>query len=229
MNKFFDSLATLLFVILTNYIIWNFRTIYWKNDKVDKIRKRTDDDAFDQKNENERELIIEQLQLIHLYFSRIFDRFIFDETQKIKSMLIIIYKTLTTFEIRYVNMLNVIFMMNKSIDLIDFLNMFFKNINSKLFHSTRTNYVNAKRELLIIEQMLPADDMIYYDYLFNSTIFKSFAITAIDGTHIMLSNVANDVIFFILRLIVLRRTVSSIISNVHDVNIRIDVELPHDI
>ena len=229
LNKFFDSFATLLFVILTNYIIWNFRTIYWKSDKVDKIRKRIDDDAFDQKNENERELIIEQLQLIHSYFLRIFNRLIFDEAQKIKSMFIIIHKTLTTFEIRYVNMLNVIFMMNKSVDLIDFLNMFFKNINSKLFHSTRTNYVNAKRELLIIEQMLSADDMIHYDYLFNSTVFKSFVITAIDNTHIMLLDVANDVIFFIFRFIVLRRIVSSIISNVHDVSIRIGVELSHDI
>ena len=229
LNKFFDSFATLLFVILTNYIIWNFRTIYWKNDKIDKIRKRIDDDAFDQKNKNERELIIEQLQLIHSYFLRIFDCFILDKTQKIKSMLIIIHKTLTAFEIRCVNMFNVIFMMNKSIDLIDFLNMLFKIINSKLFHSTWTNYVNAKRELLIIEQMLSADDMIHYDYLFNSTIFKSFAITAIDDTHIMLSDVANDVIFFIFRFIILRRIVSSIISNVHDVNICIDAEFSHDI
>ena len=229
LNKFFDSFATLLFVILTSYIIWNFRTIYWKSDKVDKIRKRTDDDASDQKDENERELIIEQLQLIYSYFSRIFDCLIFDEAQKIKSMFIIIHKTLTAFEIRYVNMLNVIFMMNKSVDLIDFLNMLFKNINSKFFHSTRTNYVNAKRELLIIEQMLSADDMIHYDYLLNSTAFKSFATTAIDGTHIMLSDVANDVIFFIFRFIVLRRTASSIISNVHGVSIRIDAEFSHDI
>ena len=45
----------------------------------------------------------------------------------------------------------------------------------------------------------------------------------------MLSDVANDVIFFILWFIVLRRTASSIISNVHDVNIRIGAELPHGI
>jgi SNF2 family DNA or RNA helicase len=99
--------------------------MYYKSDEntdrsVIKSNNDEDDDEDDEKN---NELAEKKLQKLHSYVSDVFDRCVLDEAQKIKSIRIMTHKSILNLNVFIINLLTATFMMNRIIDLVDFLDL----------------------------------------------------------------------------------------------------------
>ena len=237
--EFFDISKTFTHVILTFYIIFVLRTKYSRNkddeiakSKMRETRRRTREndekhDIDDDENINDVEdSNNEQIDLKRWIFVKreCFERVIFDETQKTKTVRFLITKQILSLEIALRLLLNATFMINKIFDFYDLLRIFWNEIltSMKKDVSKIKNYDKIKTTL--IDHHLTTNMIKKYRWILNSYVFKKFVKSFTKNVSIDFET-TNRVLFVIFVFCFFRRTFVSIIANVIDEILRID----HDI
>ena len=167
----------------------------------------------------------DDMNRVHLYYPGIFARIIADEAQKLKSIATVAHRSVSDLGARHHVLLTATSMINRPIDLIGLLALFWKEdweATSPTVPAPK-NYVDAKSRL--VDRTLFTDDIDGRLWLLNPTTYKQWATP--DARGFLPASDAHEFIPSILCLIQLKRTSATEIESVPTKgSYRIGAEIP---
>ena len=218
-------------VFLMMYLTWAFWTVHFVRETSDRSMKKVKccEDLTDEDDDEENELKEEELQTLHSHITlNLFCWAVCDEAHHMKLTKTQMTQALLKLQVQCYNTLSATFMINKVNDMRGALNI---HMNSGLSEFERYDSLREYDECLClidsfssnVECMLTAGNLFDIMQVLSPSAFKTFISAA--GTDLSAVSTASHILSLILKLLILRKMMSDMITEYDEVPQHIDSDI----